>query len=124
MLLKNKLKEESTENRFSIEHIKQGDNRLVKFYTGLQDYDIFKVMFDSFGAAVRNLIYHDSRTEASNVISPDYVKRGPKRFLSREVDFFLVLVRLRQGLPEEDITHRVGLSVSHISWINITWFDH
>ena len=55
--------------------------------------------------------------------SPDYLKCGPKRFLSPEMEFFLVLVRLRLGLLEEDIAHRVGLSVSHISRIFITWFD-
>ena len=123
LLLRNKLKEESAANRFSIEYFKLGNNRLFRFYTGLEDYDTFKAIFDSFGAGVRNLIYHDSGTKASNMTSPDYLKCGPKRFLSPEMEFFLMLVRLRLGLLEEDIAHRVGLSVSHISRIFITWFD-
>ena len=84
----------------------------------MEDYDTFTAIFDSFGAGVRNVIYHDSGTKASSMTSPDYLKCGPKMFLSPEMEFFLVLVRLRLGLLEEDSAHRVGLSLSHSKYLS------
>ena len=43
--------------------------------------------------------------------------------LTPEQEFFLVLVRLRLGLQEEDIAVRAGLSQSQISRIMISWID-
>ena len=40
-----------------------------------------------------------------------------------EQEFFLVLVRLRLGLLEEDIASRAGISSSHFSRIWVTWLD-
>ena len=48
---------------------------------------------------------------------------GPKDCSGPEQEFFLVLVRLRLGLHEEDIAVRAGLSQSHISRITISWID-
>ena len=53
--------------------------------------------------------------------APD--KRGPKRTLKPEKEFFLVLVRLRLGLLEGDLAKRASISVQHVSRICITWFD-
>ena len=46
---------------FSIDSIKD-DQELFSFYTGLPDYETFKILFDSFGSAVNNLVYIDSNT--------------------------------------------------------------
>ena len=64
---------------------------------------------------------YDSNAKADN-IRRDFVKHGPKRFLRPEQEFFLVLVRLRLGLHEEDISVRAGLSQSQISRITLSWF--
>ena len=51
------------------------------------------------------------------------MKRGPKRLLKTEHELFLVLVRLRPGLLEEDIASRADISTSHFSRIWVTWLD-
>ena len=85
---------------FSFDRYKD-DNKLFKFYTGLPDYETFKIVFDSFGPAVDALIYHNSNTNIEKLQSPEHIKRGRKKTLSPEQEFFLVLVRLRLGLLEE-----------------------
>ena len=115
-LLSQKLVESSNRHWFSVENLKlKSDKKLFKFYTGLASYETFKAIFDSFGPAVDNLVYHSSRTNGANIHTPDYVKRGPKRLLSPETEFFIVLVSLRLGLLEVDIANRVSLSISHVS---------
>eukprot|EP00112_Aurelia_sp_Birch-Aquarium-sp1_P004783 Seg1542.7 transcript_id=Seg1542.7/GoldUCD/mRNA.D3Y31 product="hypothetical protein" protein_id=Seg1542.7/GoldUCD/D3Y31 len=98
---------------FSVESVKS-DPKAFKFYTGLPDYETFKIIFDSFGPALKNLIYHGTQNNP-NADSPGYQKRGPKRAFTAEQEFFLVLVRLRLGLLEEDIAFRTGISTSHFS---------
>ena len=44
-------------------------------------------------------------------------------FLTAEEEFFIVLVRLRCQLLEEDIAYRIQLSRSHISRMWTTWID-
>ena len=109
-------------NNFSVHNLKD-DPKLFRFYTGLPDYETFRIIFDSFGLAVNNLVYMGSNTNASKIQSADYTKRGPKRNLSAEQEFFLVLVRLRLGLLEVDIAHRAGIAISQFSRIWVTWLD-
>ncbi|KXJ27604.1 hypothetical protein AC249_AIPGENE7624 [Exaiptasia diaphana] len=107
---------------FTIERFKD-DANMLKFYTGLEDYTIFKSIFDSFGSAVENLIYYDSNTNSERLTSHLQGKRGRKRTLTAEQEFFMVLTRLRCGLLEDDLACRVGISASHVSGICITWHD-
>ena len=109
------------EVRFSVYSVKS-DAKMFQFYTGLPSYQVFKILFDSFGPAAHKLIYSDSNTNIEN-LTADGCKRGPKRSLTAEEEFFIVLVRLRCGLLEEDIAYRTHLSKSHISRIWITWID-
>ena len=97
--------------------------KAFRFYTGFSDYETFRILFDSFGPVVNNLLYHGSRSNPSKCFSPEYKKRGPKRCFSAEQELFLVLVRLRLGLLEQDIAFRAGISTSHFSRIWITWLD-
>ena len=110
------------ENNFSVESIKN-DPKLCRFYIGLPDYATFYALFKSFDSVVHNLIYYGSTTNAEKISSSDYVKHGPKRSLTPEQEFFLVLVRLRLGLLEEDLAHRAGITQSTMSKICITWID-
>ena len=75
------------------------------------------------GPGAKSLLYKDSRTTSAKIVTPDYIKRAPKRNLYPKQEFFLVLVRLRLGLLEEDLACRAGISQSHMSRICITWFD-
>ena len=109
-------------NSFSLDDVKSNP-KAFRFYTGFTNYETFKLIFDSFGPAVNNLIYHGTNANPANINSPEYVKRGPKRTLTAEQEFFYVLVRLRLGLLEEDISFRAGISCSQFSRIWITWLD-
>ena len=99
------------------------DHKMLKFYTGICDYTTFEALYKYLGPAVHNLAYKDSQTNSGNILTPEYVKRGPKRTLNPEEEFCLVLVRLMLGLLEEDLAYRAGLSQPHISRLCSTWFD-
>ena len=104
---------------FSFEDVKDND-KLLKFYTGLPDYLTFKILFMSFGNAVDKLVYYTSGTNLEKLIHSEHNKCGPKRSLTLEHEFFLILVRLRLGLLEEDLAYRVSISAMNISRILIT----
>ena len=95
---------------------------MFHFYTGLPSYHVFKILFDSSGPAAHKLIYYDSNTNIENV-TENGCKGGPKRSLSAEEEFFIVVVCLRCGILEENIAYKTQLSRSHISRIWITWID-
>ena len=107
---------------FSFDRYKDG-SKLFKFYTGLPDYATFKIVFDSFGPAVGSLIYHNSNTNIEKLQLLEHIKRGRKRTLSPEQEFFLVLVRLQLGLLEEDLAQRASISQQHLSRIWMIWLD-
>ena len=92
----------------SVDNVKDKPS-LFRYFTGLEDYKTFKIIFTSFGSVVNKLIYHDSNNSVEKLSSDDYVKRGPKRKLSSEQEFFFVLVRLSLGLLEGDIAMRAGI---------------
>ena len=52
---------------------------------------------------------------------PKKEKTGPKRTLSVEEEFFLVLCRFKVGLLEEDLAARFRISQSIVSRIIVTW---
>ena len=51
----------------------------------------------------------------------DVLKSGPKRKLSLEQEFLLVLMKLRLGLMVEDLAFRFQISAGKVSQIFITW---
>ena len=110
------------EKEFCVENFKN-DSKLFTFYTGIPDYTTFEIVFQSFGSAVNSLVYIGTNTNSAKLSSADHIKRGPKRVLDAEQEFFLVLVRLRLGLLEKDIASRAGISSSHFSRIWVTWLD-
>jgi len=77
-------------SKFSVNALKSNP-KLFRYYTGLPDYETFRIILESFGPAVDNLVYIGSNTNASKITSADYVKKGPKRNLSAEQEFFLFL---------------------------------
>ena len=50
-------------------------------------------------------------------------KSGRKPSLSPENCLFLTLLRLRVGLPEQNIAFRFGISEALVSWILVTWIS-
>ena len=117
-LLKEQIHNKQIERSFSVDRFKD-DDKLFRFYSGLENYNTFKILFETFELAVNNIVYYDLNTKAENITSSDFVKHGPKRLLRPDQELFLVLVRLRLGLHEEDIAVRAELSQSNITHYDI-----
>ena len=83
----------------------------------------FITLLDAFMPVAKSLVYYGSDTDADRLVSGKVEKRGSKRSLSLEQEFFLGLVRLWLGLLEVDLATRAGLSQSQLSRIFITWID-
>ena len=102
---------------FNINNIK-GNPKLSKFYTGFPNYEIFCMVLSFLGReAASQLIYINIEQKDA----PKKEKAGPKRTLSVEEEFFLVLCRFKVGLLEEDLAARFRISQSLVSRIIVTW---
>ena len=80
-----------------------------------------RACFDYLGPFVNHLKYWSS-SGGTDQSSMKY-NTGRKRKLPPLEEFFLVLVRLRLGLLEQDLAYRFGVSQSTISRIVITWIN-
>ncbi|XP_064480407.1 uncharacterized protein LOC135393955 [Ornithodoros turicata] len=92
----------------------------TQFYTGLPDLEIFDALHD----------YLDPGENGSNIArqkkpgnTPPQAGCGRMRKLSTKNELFLVLVRLRLGLFEQDLADRFGVSQSTVSRICISWLN-
>ena len=91
---------------------------MLRFYTGFPNYEVFSVVLSFLGRdAVSKLVY--SNTEQNDAQKRE--KAGPKRTLSVEEEFFLVLCRYKVGLLAEDLAARFRISQSLMSRIIVTW---
>ena len=110
---------------FKLRNISADDIK-VRFYTGFSSMAALMVCFNFFCAStffVNTLNYWCS-TSASG--APEHqIKstKGRPRLLSPLEEFFLVLVRLRLGLFEQDLAYRFGISQSTVSRIFYTWIN-
>ena len=105
---------------FRLKNIGDDDNN-VRFYTGFATLSALMVCYNFLGEAVNKLNYWASNSCA---VEPQTKSRkGRKRIRPPLEEFFLVLVRLRLGLLEQDIAYRVGISQSTVSQIFITWIN-
>ena len=94
---------------FSIYDIKKKP-KLMTWYTGLQNYGVFKWLYSCFKTEAAALkVVTKKLTLPRNAIKA--------RKLSRENEFFLTLVRLRMGLTEVDLAFRFKLALSTVSAI-------
>ena len=101
---------ESTFQRslFNIDNIKS-NSKLLRFYTGFLNYEVCSIALSVLGRdAASKLVY--SNTGQNDAQKGD--KAGPKRTLSVEEEFFLVLCHYRVGLLEEDLAGRFRISGS------------
>ena len=59
---------EAMNKKTSLSPISLKDNtEMFSFYTGLRDYQIFKILFDSFGPAAEKLLYCGSNTNPERI---------------------------------------------------------
>ena len=90
-----------------------GSDSDILFYTGLPTYLILMSVFRFIEPLLSQLNY---RPESESV----YI-RGHHRALPPVDEFFMVLLRLRLALLENDLSHRFNVSLSSVSRILTTW---
>ena len=87
--------------RFCLSNVSKDESKLC-FYTGFTSFTALMACYNFLGPAVNSLLYSHKEKESTN-------KRCRPRSLSPEDDFFLVLVRLRLGLMEQDLAYRFDI---------------
>jgi len=115
------LKRENESLKFTLDNIAYTDKK-VSFYTGFPSRAALMACFKFLGPAVNELIYWNSNIDDA-AAACEAKKKGHPRSLAPIDEFFLVLVRLRLGLLEQDLADRVGLSCSTISRMFTTWIN-
>ena len=109
-------------NPFKIEDIQDND-KMVKFYTGLQNFLVVQWLYSRLKEKVPTLQYFTGSTSFSTKNYQECKsKRKPEKkpALSIESCLLLTLVRLRLGLTEMDLAFR-NISQSLVSRILKTW---
>ena len=115
--LRKELESMFQQSLFNIDNIKS-NSKLLRFYTGFPNYEVFSLVLSFLGRdAASKLVY--SNTEQNDAQKRE--KAGPRRTLSVEEEFFLVLCRYKVGLLEEDLAARFRISQSLVSRIIVTW---
>ena len=112
------LRHENAALKFSLANIGDNDKK-VSFYTGFPTHAALMTCFKFLGPAVNQLIYWNSKLDDTC----ETKKKGRPQTLAPIEKFFLVLVRLRLGLLEQDLADRFGLSCATISRIFTTWIN-
>ena len=90
----------------------------IQFYTGFHNYCTLMALYKLLGPAVNCLNYWGSEIKGDTKSI-----QGRHRSLTPTEEFFMVLVRLKLGLFEQDLAYRFGISVSTVSRICITWIS-
>ncbi|XP_068749492.1 uncharacterized protein [Montipora capricornis] len=115
--LRKELENTFQKSLFNINSIK-GNPKLFKFYTGFPNYEIVSMVLSFLGReAASQLVYSNSEQKDAQKKE----KAGPKRTLSVEEEFFLVLCPFKVGLLEEDLAARFKIDQSLVSTIIVTW---
>ena len=111
------LKAERVE-RFGVKRF-QGSDEDIRFYTGLPTYKIFLCLFNFIMPLLNHLYILRPDSKHKYPSTPRHKPRP--RALQPIDELFLVLVRLRLSLLEQDIAHRCNISISTVSRICTTW---
>ena len=99
---------------------------LVQLYTGQQSAKVFELPADKLRDKAVRLHYvrgSESNTPKAHQLGENRKKPGPERKTSVEEEFFMTLVRHRQGLSEEDLAFRLKVCQSTVSRIVTTWIS-
>ena len=107
---------------FSIDRIK-ADNKLISFYTGFSSFLVFLSCFNFLRRSAEVMrVWKASATTPEDVARVG-LKPGPKQKLPLMEQFFLVMVRLCQGLNVVDIADRFKVHPTTVSRIFTTWIN-
>ena len=121
---------ESLQNQvFTIERFQSSDAS-IHFYTGFPNWKVFMSVFRYLnpGDMGENISYWlSSRKNVSASVYEEVAANGSKKGRSRSLrpidEYFLVMCRLRQGFPEEHLSHLFDISTSTVSRIFISWIN-
>ena len=117
-----KAKNSDLQSKFlRLENVKNDDDKF-QFWTNLPNYSVFSALVTYLKTRCNdgNLCYwRGSSTNASGSTST----KGPSRKFTFEEELFIVLVKLKTGNFNEDLSHTFDTSVGHISTIFSTWIN-
>ena len=90
------------------------------FYTGFPNAEIFESYLEFLqpGKNGKNIKYKNASYVDNNYSG---AKLGKPRSLDPKEEFFLTLCRLRQGFPEDHLSHLYGIHQSTVSRITVSW---
>ena len=95
----------------------EASNSDIQFYTGLPSYPVFMCLnryLEPLLCYLR-LCHSDIKNTSTQTFKPR------ARALQSIDKLFLVLIRLRLGLLEQDLAHRFSIGIATVSCICVTW---
>lgn len=107
----------------SLDNVKDNP-KLMKYYTGLPDYIVFLALFNYLKPKAECMKYpYGERTMQHSHFEDKGMSRRPGRQRGTTLDqeLFMVLVRLKLGLPSTDTAIRFGISDATFSSIFTAW---
>ena len=121
---------ESLQNQvFTIERFQSSDAS-IHFYTGFPNWKVFMSVFrylnpGDMGENITYWLFSRKNVSASvyEEVAANRSKKGRSRSLRPFDEYFLVMCRLRQGFPEEHLSHLFDISTSTVSRIFISWIN-
>lgn len=107
----------------------------ISFYTGMSSYATFMAIFEYLnpGDNCENIrprgsvtdvpedFYNSDSDDEGNVQA---AKKGRRRKLKPQDEFFIVLCRLRRGFSEKHLAHLYGVAQSTVSRIFVPWINY
>ena len=104
-------KKEQSNPVLSYSQVEDNEKKL-KFYTGLQNKKVFEWIMNKIKDKIAKLQYYQGKQSFTekNYQTSQTKKSGRKPSLSSENCLFLTLLRLRVGLPKQDIAFKFGIS--------------
>lgn len=112
------LKSKVTSSKFCLSNV--ASRNMVSYYTGFPSIETLNACYEYLGPAVDNLTYWNGGKSKSE---DDTKGKGRPRALQSTEEFFLLLVRLRLGLLEQDLADRFEISCATVSRIFATWIN-
>ncbi|XP_065647697.1 uncharacterized protein LOC136077086 [Hydra vulgaris] len=109
--LKHSLTKAETKKSFNFGDISHSD-KCVRIYTGLQNAKLFEWLHKRIDGEAKKLNYYNQKTTQKHRIN---------RKVDTKTAMFLVLVKLRLGLTDNDLAFRFKISQSLVSNILNTW---
>ena len=101
-----------------LDNIKDDDNKF-QFWTNLPNYAVFSALATYLKTRCGGNLSYWKGSNSSCTSS----NKGPLRKFSFEEELFMVLVKLKTGNFNEDLSHTFDTSASHVSSIFTTWIN-